>query len=229
MIASYHTEEEMTGIQIFLLIIGIITIVGSFVFSEFLDKGQGIDGDSLSGIRYESIQKKVNDVVEVAVNEAVDEEIEARLGETERQLEKICNEKIMAVSRYSENVLNEISKNHDEVMFLYGMLKDKESDIKNTVLDVEAVKKSIRAMESQQVVQEQKQTVTKKKENNTQFKHIEKSEPVKKGAAKQDTSNHNQRILTLFEQGKTAMEIAKELNLGIGEVQLVIDLYVSKK
>lgn len=215
----------MEGIQIFLIIIGIITIAGSFVISAIFEKNEGSTG--LSAVSYESIQKKVDDIVGAVVDEAVEEEIEKRIEETERQLEKVCNEKIMAVSRYSENVLNEISKNHDEVMFLYGMLKDKEADIKNTVLDVEAVKKSIRAMEAQQPVPEQKQPVISKKENNTQFRHIEKPKPVIGESATKESDNHNQKILQLYEQGFSAMEIAKELNLGVGEVRLVLGLYAN--
>lgn len=38
-------------------------------------------------------------------------------------------------------------------------------------------------------------------------------------------SNHNAAILALHKEGKSAMEIARELVLGLGEVQLVIGLY----
>lgn len=42
-------------------------------------------------------------------------------------------------------------------------------------------------------------------------------------------SNNNENILKMYKDGKTNKEIAKELNLGIGEVKLVIDLYNSTK
>ena len=38
-------------------------------------------------------------------------------------------------------------------------------------------------------------------------------------------SNNNERILKLNAEGKSVVEIAKELGLGIGEVKLVIDLF----
>ena len=38
-------------------------------------------------------------------------------------------------------------------------------------------------------------------------------------------ANNNQKIIELHEQGKSTVEIAKELNLGVGEVKLVIDLF----
>ena len=40
-------------------------------------------------------------------------------------------------------------------------------------------------------------------------------------------NNNNQKILDLYNEGKSNLEIAKELGLGIGEVRLVIDLFRS--
>ena len=37
--------------------------------------------------------------------------------------------------------------------------------------------------------------------------------------------NHNQMILKKYKEGKSAVEIAKELGLGVGEVKLVIGLF----
>lgn len=41
--------------------------------------------------------------------------------------------------------------------------------------------------------------------------------------------NRNDEILSMYESGMDSRQIAKELNLGIGEVRLVIDLYKSTK
>lgn len=41
--------------------------------------------------------------------------------------------------------------------------------------------------------------------------------------------NHNERILSLYGGGRSLKQIAKELNLGVGEVKLVLDLYRSGK
>lgn len=283
----------MTGIQIFLILLGVVTVVGSFVFSDFLDSGGGTDGGNRMGLSDETIRNKIDAVVETAVDNAVEDAIEERLEKTEAQLEKMSNEKIMAVNDYSDTVLTEINKNHEEVMFLYGMLNDKETEIKNTVKDVEAVKKSVKNMkeelaaeslpeepvsleeaaagegdvaaedilanrennaiaqesnldkeadndfpdipnrESADIHLEDKRNQSERKrpdEDVTEFRISVK--PEKKGVAiKAGNSgkNNNQRILDLYEQGKTNVEIAKELGLGIGEVRLVIDLYKNKR
>ncbi len=71
------------------------------------------------------IRGHVDDVVDEAVGYAVEK--------TERSLERLTNEKIMAVNEYSDTVLNEIHKNHEEAMFLYDMLNAKHESLKNTV------------------------------------------------------------------------------------------------
>lgn len=43
--------------------------------------------------------------------------------------------------------------------------------------------------------------------------------------AEDSAANNNERILRLYREGKTNIQIAKELGLGVGEVKLVIDLY----
>ncbi len=40
-----------------------------------------------------------------------------------------------------------------------------------------------------------------------------------------EKENQNERILELHNAGKSNVEIAKELGLGVGEVKLVIDLF----
>ncbi|EFF67966.1 DUF6115 domain-containing protein [Eshraghiella crossota] len=62
-------------------------------------------------------------------------------------------------------------------------------------------------------------------------------ETVKKETLREDnrdpkafeTGNNNEKILQLSKEGKSNVEIAKELGLGIGEVKLVIDLFKGGK
>ena len=59
------------------------------------------------------------------LSEISEEEVKDRIGQSERAMERISNEKIMAVNEYSDTVLTEIHKNHEEVVFLYDILKNK--------------------------------------------------------------------------------------------------------
>lgn len=83
---------------------------------------------TLVGKEIDSIRNHVDDVV--------DEAVEYAMEKTERSLERLTNEKIMAVNEYSDTVLKEIHKNHEEAMFLYDMLNAKHTNLKNTVSEV---------------------------------------------------------------------------------------------
>lgn len=53
------------------------------------------------------------------------------------------------------------------------------------------------------------------------------SEPAQMSIQFDKNTNNNEKILELYRLGMNNKEIAKELNLGVGEVKLVIDLYNS--
>lgn len=63
------------------------------------------------------------------LTELSEEEMKQQIEKSERTMERISNEKIMAVNEYSDTVLEEIHKNHEEVVFLYDMLKNKKEGL----------------------------------------------------------------------------------------------------
>ena len=262
----------MGALEIFLIIFGIIIIIVSFVFGEHLaamDNNPEYD-TNIAGVTKEIVKKEV----EAEVANVIDEKIE----QAEIKLDKITNEKIMALGDYSEDVNVKITKNHDEVMFLYDMLSDKEKTIKNTVKDVESLKVSVKQMavandfakqsiekksefsktKTKDLSKSAKKNVTSdnKKELNGNQETKTDSEDSKVSTASEDLKsksnvseevldekgkdnkskvepekiqNNNKEILDLYNQGKTNIEIAKQLGLGMGEVKLVIDLFKTRK
>lgn len=241
----------MTGLEITLIIAGIAIVVVSFLFGEQLD-GNRSNEKGTDSINSDEIKEAVKNQVDEAVDDAIDSTVE----KTAVELDKLSNEKIMAVSEYSENVLKEIEKNHEEVMFLYGMLNDKEEQIKNTVKDVEMVKASVKKMTSdihtKKTVKSQENTENQSKDKANEKKTSpQNKKPVKKRKETVQNSvieedgvkaggqgvtestgephfNNNQKILELYNAGKDNIDIARELNLGLGEVRLVIDLYKTR-
>ncbi|MCR4788035.1 MAG: hypothetical protein K5888_05590 [Lachnospiraceae bacterium] len=81
------------------------------------------------GKEVESAKGHINDIVDETINYSVEK--------TERSMDRITNEKMLAINEYSDTVLQEINKNHQEVVFLYDMLNDKHENLKNTVSEVE--------------------------------------------------------------------------------------------
>lgn len=216
----------MEMMEIVLLVIGFALLLTGFIMPV---KGEAetrvnkelakVEIKELIDEEMKEIKQQVDDTVEEAVTYAMEK--------TERSLERISNEKIMAVNEYSDTVLTEIHKNHQEVMFLYDMLNDKHSNLKQTVTVVEK-----KAKEAEAIVNEAFTSLKPEKIEETIKKEKPQKEPVKTTRAKKETrskqNNSNANILALYEQGMDKVQIARELGLGVGEVELVIGLFKEK-
>lgn len=277
----------MTGLEIALLTIGLIVIVASFVFSS------KSDGDTIHNVKDVTFTDKQKEDIKKQIMDILDEQIENVKEQTEISLDKLSNQKMLEMNEYSDTILQEINRNHNEVMFLYDMLNEKKKEINNTVRDMNVTKKEIEKsktvpkkqnvidsikdmsedtggfMASEELLrEEQKDVDTRKKDILNQLdavveavsddvsadlEAVEKKpkkrtstgrtaakrmkETVKKETLREDnrdpkafeTGNNNEKILQLSKEGKSNVEIAKELGLGIGEVKLVIDLFKGGK
>ena len=129
----------MNWLEVVMLVFGVGAFAGSFLIrdkSSEEGEGQHVDVDLIRDV----IEKEMKDAKE-RVTEVVDETLEYAVEKTERASERISNEKIMAINEYSETVLADINKSHQEVMFLYDMLNDKHNNLKETVKHVDRTAK----------------------------------------------------------------------------------------
>lgn len=315
----------MGVLEIVLLIIGGAIFVLSFVLPK---TKEGMDAETRKFVK-EQVRVLIDrelEIVQSKIEDMVSETIEESASETDRTLKKITNEKMMAISEYSNTVLEDINKNHKEVLFLYDMLNDKHTTIKNAVSEVEktvgevtqtakdieisaretakeaknseeAAKRAAdianRVEKAAEIIQEKTEekqekvfsvgnlrteaetdevaAISGKVSENDEFGRTESSieskrnrelkavdrtaekgqkepedefvEGITAGVPKvvfdgedeenpqyhiiepSDAQNSNERILELHKEGMSAVAIAKELGLGIGEVKLVIDLF----
>lgn len=83
----------------------------------------------------ELVRREVEEQKETIEN-MVDDTVDNSLDRTERAMERISNEKLSAIGEYSDTVINDIHKNHDEVMFMYDMLNDKHKNLTSVVTEV---------------------------------------------------------------------------------------------
>lgn len=120
----------MNALEVVLVLIGVGAYAASFILPERnKDKGQPeLDPEKIK----QMIREQIPATKEQIESEAK-EQAEETVDKIERELEKLSNEKIMAVNEYSDSVMEEIQKNHTEVMFLYNMLNEKEQDVKDTL------------------------------------------------------------------------------------------------
>ncbi len=66
---------------------------------------------------------------------------EDAIEKVDEQLSRISNEKIISVSEYSDQVLEKINQNHQEVVFLYNMLNAKEEEMKQMMSKMKTMPK----------------------------------------------------------------------------------------
>lgn len=120
--------------EVTLLILGIGAFVASFLIPE--KKGSADELNIDSEVLHKLVAKEIEEA-KTRVSEVVDETLDYAVEKTERASERISNEKIMAINDYSETVLADINKAHQEVIFLYDMLNDKHKNLKETVKQVD--------------------------------------------------------------------------------------------
>lgn len=293
---GHEIGEKMGVLEIVLLAAGAIILLVSFCIPVKEEKLKE-ETRNLAAEEVKSLVAEELEAVRDRITEFSEEEIKEQIEKSERTMERISNEKIMAVNEYSDTVLEEIHKNHEEVVFLYDMLKNKKeslsesygkadlnlqellqqvkdseitvkeklTEISEKIAEYDAMKEQLRSdmgREREKEVAERGKTeaptaaserpvedgfkafvpekveaVPKKRASKRPLKKLDpETEPP---AGSRDAmqfltdvtgngeagNNSNIRILKLHEAGKSNMAIARELGLGIGEVQLVIDLY----
>ncbi len=135
----------MSPMEIALLVIGVIIFVISFLMPEVPMRKSDRELEAEQKEARRLVEAEV-DTMRLRVGEATSETVGFAVDKAERSLEKVSNEKIMAVGEYAETVLEEINKNHQEVMFLYDMLKDKQTDLSNTIREADAAASKIEGL-----------------------------------------------------------------------------------
>ena len=230
----------MTTIEIILLIIGVVMMVASFFVTEKLSNQ---DLDKIAELSTEEMQRilerSLTDAqikVDNMVDQVIDHSIEKSMEVVERALDKETNEKMRAITEYSDTVLESIHKTHNEVMFLYSMLNDKHSELTKYAGNLAQL--AIHLEELQENIQktwEQSDDMisaarTPAKPAKAPEPVLPKPEPKPEAPvipqkAEDEAISHNQMILNMYRKGKNAVDIAKELGLGVGEVKLVIGLF----
>lgn len=215
----------MTAVEISLIIIGLIFIVVSFFLQEKLSKKDIDQITSLSDRELHIIVEKQLKNADSKVEDAVDEKLEEIMAASERVMERTSNEKIMAISEYSDTVLESMNKTHNEIMFLYSMLNDKHKELTDLAGELSSLPNTLKSVTPE---------LQKRYEETVSFveSQVEKAEPMQKeelleaAVTMTDSErNHNDDILFLHSAGKSNVDIAKELGLGLGEVKLVIGLF----
>lgn len=219
-------------------------MIGSFFITEKLSPSELNKIAQMSEGELKKIISRGIEDANVRIEEAIDEQIEASIDKTDRALEKETNEKIMAISEYSDTVVENMNKTHNEIMFLYNMLNDKHteltgltSDLQRLAADVRNVQENITAaaastaaaapvtVDVPRAAVAAKPVITREPAEAFAEPLEAEAEPAAEEDAEEEKENHNKEILALHKKGMSDVEIARKFGLGLGEVKLVIGLY----
>lgn len=230
----------MSTLEIVLIVVGVFLMIASFFITEKLssrelDKIAELSTDEMQKI----LERNLNDAkvkVDNMVEQVIDHSIEKSMEIVERALDKETNEKMRVITEYSDTVLESIHKTHNEVMFLYSMLNDKHSELTKyagnlaqLAIHLEELQENIQktVKESDEILQKVQESRPATPVPSMTFSEEIPEEPREdsQDGSEQELINHNQLILEKYREGKNAVEIAKELGLGVGEVKLVIGLF----
>ena len=223
----------MSTLEICLLVVGIVLMIASFFITEKLSNSEL---KKLSDLRsLNDAQVKVDNMVDQVIDHSIEKSMEI----VERALDKETNEKMRVLTEYSDTVLESINKTHNEVMFLYSMLNDKHSELTKyagnlaqLAIHLEELEQNVEKTlaESDEIIQKaqearQEQQVSATPAESVAEEVVLEPEEAEPETQEEEQVNHNQLILEKYKDGKSAIEIARELGLGVGEVRLVIGLF----
>ena len=197
----------MGTVEIVLLVIGIICVIVGIILGltdnneKEATESSASDYDAASQVS--QVAQTIDSIIEKKMQDIEDK--------TEARLDKISNTKILEMNEYADGVLKEINRNHNEVMFMYDMLNEKDKEIQTTVKDVNVTRmnrgyayndaKQQSAMEEPKIVMQD----------------------IEDFVLDESLSTHD-KIRKLYSNGYNDVEIAKRLKIGVGEVRLVINL-----
>ncbi len=228
----------MTALEIALLLIGGIFLVVSFFVSEKLSPSDLDEIRKMSEKEIKAIlQKNLNEsasAIETTLQGKIDEAVE----DLERKTDKETNDKIMAISEFSDTVLDSMNKSHNEIVFLYDMLQEKQEKATELTKELQQMESELVQMgkaveEEKEELQEMLQTQLEQAEVETDVEMPERvsmEEALKEHQQELsdgEDAGGNKEILRLYQEGHSEVEIAKQLGRGLGEVKLVLGLFRS--
>lgn len=170
--------------EIIILVIGALLATISFFVPDKGGNGLSeeirIDDETIKSIVDEEVRK-----AKESIDEASKLSISDSKDKLERYMDRLTNEKMMAVGEYSDTVIKQIKKDHEEAVFLYDMIDNKHSQVKNTAAELGQLQKDVKRL-SEQIPASGTAAVTPEPvavttQNKAKETVIHESEPVKEG------------------------------------------------
>ena len=261
----------MSGIDIALIIIGAVLIIVSYIISEKTASYR----DSIKDREIWSNKDEIT--IKDRISIILADKSEQVVDDTEEKLCHLSNEKILEFQEFSNQLFEKLDENHNQSVFLYKMLNEKQTEMKEWISELDTryadIKNEFGKAEEQLIklikklpknppqtvpankgaslknvnrtsvgVQQAYSEQIESRATDNNKKNISQADalknkkavvnnkvPVQEKSEDDKKKAKNDRILKLFDSGKSIIEISKQLGMGQGEVKLVVDLYRGKK
>ncbi|RKI44266.1 hypothetical protein D7V86_03565 [bacterium D16-51] len=125
----------MIFLEIAMIVIGLAAVIYSVRISDNTGKVPKEDFDEPSLEDQEKERKQLQEMLDSFTRKA-----ETVYDNLDERMSQVSNEKIMGISEYSDQVIGKIEKNHDEVVFLYDMMNEKQEEVKKLVHEIDSLR-----------------------------------------------------------------------------------------
>lgn len=226
----------MTVVEAVLLLIGVVFLIGSFFVTEKLSPA---DVNKVAELSQEELRMLADRELEIArakVSDVVDDAVDLTIDKVQRTMERSTNEKMMAISEYSDSAMEQLKKMNHEVTFLYSMLGDKHAQLNEAMEQMDELiqtYQSLRMMplpeqNTQPVVSETTETAAAPVQivqSEVVAEETQMPEETQAPEEEPEPLSVREQILERYHAGEDLTDIARNLGLGFGEVKLVVELY----
>ncbi len=138
----------MSTLEICLFITGLIFFVGSFFVTEKLSSSDTEMIQRLSEKEVKALVEKELSKASEQMDKLLSEKKEEAVEKIEIQTDRDTNEKIMSIGEYSDTILKAMNDSHDEIMFIYQILNEKQENITNMVAEIGKQESALRNMKA---------------------------------------------------------------------------------
>lgn len=143
----------MTGLEIALLIVGVLFFIGSFFFVEKLSSSDLETIEKMSEKEVHILLDKQISAASGRIDAAIESKFNESLNKFDRETNKRTTDEIYSITEHADTVrvsldtaFDAVKKSHDEIMFLYNMLSDKQEKVTELEKNAQGLESTLRNM-----------------------------------------------------------------------------------
>ncbi len=226
----------MTVVEAVLLLIGVVFLIGSFFVTEKLSPA---DVNKVAELSQEELRMLADRELEIArakVSDVVDDAVDLTIDKVQRTMERSTNEKMMAISEYSDSAMEQLKKMNHEVTFLYSMLGDKHAQLNEAMEQMDELIQTYQSLRMMPLPEQNTQPVVSETteaaaapvqiaQSEVVAEETQMPEETQAPGEEPEPLSVREQILERYHAGEDLTDIARNLGLGFGEVKLVVELY----